>query len=63
MNIIARFDEIPAMILQDIKEIKRYGRTGTRTDGQREHYTVCVGIAMCEDFVSGMYMKKTTLTR
>ena len=32
----ARLDEIPAMIIQDIKEIKRYGRTGTRTDGQRE---------------------------
>ena len=37
----ARFDENPAMTLQDIKETKRYGRThgGThaRTDGQREN--------------------------
>ena len=30
----ARFDENPAMTLQDIKETKRYGRTHTRTHGQ-----------------------------
>ena len=29
----ARFDENPAMTLQDIKETKRYGRTDRRTDG------------------------------
>ena len=28
----AKFDEIPAMALQDIKETKRYGRTDARTD-------------------------------
>ena len=37
----ARFDENPAMTLQDIKESKRYGQTHTRThaqtDGQREN--------------------------
>ena len=27
MNMFARFDENPAMNLQDIKETKRYGRT------------------------------------
>ena len=27
MNMLARFDENPAMNLQDIKETKRYGRT------------------------------------
>ena len=27
MNMFARFDEIPAMTLQDIKETKRYGWT------------------------------------
>ena len=27
MNMFARFDENPAMTLQDIKETKRYGRT------------------------------------
>ena len=38
MNMIARFDENPAMTLQDIKETKRYGRqTHGRTDGQREN--------------------------
>ena len=31
MNMFARFDENPAMTLQDIKETKRYGRTDTRT--------------------------------
>ena len=28
----AKFDEIPSMILQDIKETKRYGRTFGRSD-------------------------------
>ena len=41
MNMFARFDENPAMPLQDIKETKRYGRThgrtDARTDGQREN--------------------------
>ena len=37
MNMFARFNENPAMTLQDIKETKRYGRTDTRTDVQREN--------------------------
>ena len=34
MNMFARFDENPAMTLQDIKETKRYRRTDARTDGR-----------------------------
>ena len=34
MNMFARFDENPAMTLQDIKETKRYGRTEGRTHGR-----------------------------
>ena len=34
MNMFARFDENPAMTLQDIKETKRYGRTDRRTNGR-----------------------------
>ena len=45
MNMFERFDENPAMTLQDIKERKRYGRTDgrthtrthARTHGQREN--------------------------
>ena len=37
MNMFARFDEIPAMTLQDIKEIKRYGPTHAWKDGQHEN--------------------------
>ena len=37
MNMFARFDENPAMTLEDIKETKRYGRTDGRTHGQREN--------------------------
>ena len=33
----ARFNENPAMTLQDIKETRRYGRTHGQTDGQREN--------------------------
>ena len=31
MNVFAKFDEILSIILQDIKETKRYGRTVGRT--------------------------------
>ena len=31
MNVFAKFDEIPLMILQDIKETKRYGHTDGRS--------------------------------
>ena len=34
MNMFARFDENPAMTLQDIKETKRCGRTNGRMDGR-----------------------------
>ena len=39
MNIFARFDENPAMTLEDIKETKRYGRTDTRTHGHTDART------------------------
>ena len=56
----ARFDENPAMTLQDIKETKRYGRTYVRTDGQHENSIpttnkVCGGIIIrCYIVVSVM---------
>ena len=37
MNVFAKFDKIPSMILQDIKETKRYGHTDGRKDGQHEN--------------------------
>ena len=40
MNMFARFNENPAMTLQDIKETKRYGRTDARTDGWMDVKTV-----------------------
>ena len=47
----AKFDEIPSMILQDIKETKRYGHTEGRTEGRTDNVktvypptnTVCRG--------------------
>ena len=38
MNMFARFDENPAMALQDIKETKRYGWTHARTDNVKTVY-------------------------
>ena len=38
LNMFARFDENPAMTLQDIKETKRYGRTHARTDNVKTVY-------------------------
>ena len=39
MNMFARFDENPAMTLQDIKKTKRYGRTDGGTDGRMDART------------------------
>ena len=36
MNMFARFDENPAMTLQDIKKTKRYGRTHGWTHGRTD---------------------------
>ena len=38
MNMIARFDENPAVTLQDIKKTKRYWRTDARTDNVKTVY-------------------------
>ena len=35
---IAKFDEILAMTLQDIKETKHYGRMDTRSDNEKTVY-------------------------
>ena len=43
MNMFARFDENPAMTLQDIKETKRYGRTDGQTHGQHENSIPTIG--------------------
>ena len=37
MNVLAKFDEIPSMILQDIKETKRYGHTHGRSVGRSDN--------------------------
>ena len=37
MNMFARFNENPAMTLQDIKETKRYRRTDERTHGRMDN--------------------------
>ena len=38
MNMFARFDEKPAMTLQNIKETKRYGLTDARTVNMKTVY-------------------------
>ena len=38
MNMSARFDENPAMTLQDIKLTKRYGQTDARKDNVKTVY-------------------------
>ena len=60
MNIFARFDENPALTLQDIKETKRYGRTDAHTDGRENSIPttnkVCGGITnkVCGGYNKGL---------
>ena len=44
MNVFAKFDEIPSMILQDIKDTKHYGHTFVPSFGRTDVKTVCGGI-------------------
>ena len=39
MNVFAKFGEIPSMILQDIKETKRFGHTSVRSFGRTDGRT------------------------
>ena len=43
MNMFARFDEIPAMTLQDIKETKQYGQM-LRTNNLKTVYKQFAGV-------------------
>ena len=43
MNVFAKFDEIPSMILQDIKETKRYGQKMFRTHGRSDNVKTVYG--------------------
>ena len=63
MNVFAKFDEIPSMTLQDIKETKRYGhtcvRSVVRSDNVKTVYpptnTVCGGYKYSEIRTSALY--------
>ena len=57
MNMLARFDENPAMTLQDIKKIKCYGRTDARTDAhtQARMHGQCENSKLTTNKVCGGY--------
>ena len=55
MNMFARFNENPAMTLQDIKETKRYGRTDGRTHGRSDNMKTVYPL---QTKFAGGYMKK-----
>ena len=75
MNVLAKFDEIPSMILQDIKVTKRhghtFGRSFVRSDGRRDNVktvypptnTVCGGINMEEYKDSNFYSNIKLIVR
>ena len=64
MNMFARFDENPAMTLQDIKETKRYGRTDAHTDarthGQREN-SIPTTNKVCRGYKKGLQYQRKEL--
>ena len=60
MNMFAKFDENPAMTLQDIKKTKHYGWTDGRTDARKHGHgensipttnKVCGGITRDYDII------------
>ena len=69
MNVFAKFVEIPSMILQDIKETKRFGHTVGRSDGLSDNVktvypptnTVCGGYNYGNRFTNKNLMPKNNL--
>ena len=60
----ARFDEIPAMTLQDIKETKRYGWTHGRMDKVKTVYppqTKFAGVQLCFNILAGLQYERPWL--
>ena len=63
MNVFAKFDEIPSMILQNIKGKKCYGYTFVRSDGRTDNVktvypptnTVCGGYNKGPDQLCGYH--------
>ena len=57
MNVFAKFDEIPSMILEVIKETKRYGHTDGRSYNVKTVYpptnTVCGGVYLPQTQFAG----------
>ena len=67
MNVLAKFDEIPSMILQDIKETKRYGHknvSNTWSDNVKTAptNTVCGGYKEKQFLSSFTNMSSYTIT-
>ena len=59
MNMFAKFDENPAMTLQDIKETKRYGRMYGRENSIPTTNKVGGGIKTCK--LSSMQISRFAL--
>ena len=57
MNVFVKFDEIPSMILQDIKETKLYRHTFVRSDGQTHENSIPSHKHSLRGYKNGMYMK------
>ena len=58
MNMFARFDENPAMTLQDIKETKRYGRTDSVKTVFPPQTKFAAGIIIYSSTFQGLFSKK-----
>ena len=62
MNMFARFEENPAITLQDIKETKRYGQTHGWTDNVKTVYPpqtkIAWGIIKASQFYTDLGLQK-----
>ena len=61
MNVFAKFDEIPSMILEVIKETKRYGHTHTHIEGRTTQFAGGINID-CSKHRSWVHLR-TVLSR
>ena len=59
MNMFAKFDENPAMTLQDIKKTKRYGQTDARTHSHTHtHAGIIIEVARSNSLGGDAFTRK-----
>ena len=63
MNVFAKFDEIPSMLLQDIKETKRFAHTFVRSDRRTDNVKTVYPPTNTVQYIAYMLLKNMIFSK